>query len=239
MVLDWLLERRQSPENPKTSLANPDLWLFEALGARQTATGKRVSPRTALHSTAVYACVRVIAETLGALPRGVFERLEPRGRQPASSHRLHWRIHRQPNPEMTSITFFEALQGHLLTYGNAYAEIERDNAGRIVALWPLLPDQTAPERVNGQKRYVTHVGGDRIILRSDEVLHVPGLGYDGLIGYSPIAMAREAIGLGLALEEYAGRFFGNDATPGGVLEHPGTLGDEAHQRLKKSWNEEL
>jgi HK97 family phage portal protein len=138
---------------------------------------------------------------------------------------------------MTSMELRETLVGHLALRGNAFAEIQRDQGGRAMALWPLRPDKVEVKRVNGQLRYIVDVPGEPVPqgLFANQVMHLRGLGYDGLIGYSPVAMARQAIGLALATEEFGARFFGNGAKPGGVLEHPGKLSKEAHDRLRKSW----
>lgn len=236
-VLTRLLERRAHPENPTTKISNPATWFTEwATGGAKSASGASVTPATAMRVTAVYACIRVLAETIASLPLILYERLEPRGKQRAPAHPLYRLVHDRPNPEMTAVTFRETLMGHVAGWGNGYAEIERDNAGRPIALWPLPPDRTRAERVDGVKRYVTRVDGRDIPLTADRVLHIPGLGYDGLTGYSPIQQAREAIGLAIAAESFGASFFGNGSRPGGVLEHPKKLDPEAHLRLKDSWS---
>lgn len=228
---------RASPENPTTNLSNPDAWLWDAFGARKSATGAHVSGASALRSSAVLACVRVRSETIASLPLPVFRRKQPRGKDIAREHPLYKILHDRPNPEMSSFVFRETLQSHLDLWGNAYAEIETNQSGRVLALWPLRPDVTAPRRLNGSIVYDTTVGNDRVTLASERVLHVPGLGFDGLVGYSPIGLAKEAIGLALATEEFGARFFSNGARPGGVLTHPQRLSDDAAKRLKASWNE--
>lgn len=237
-LIERLLERRDSIENPKFSIAKAADRLLDAIGATASATGKRVTPHSAMQSPAVFACVRVIAETVGSLPLPVYERLEPRGKRRATAHRLYPLLHDRPNPEMTSMQFVETLTAHAVTWGNGYAEIERTNGGEAIALWPLLPDRTGALRRDGVKFYATVTPDGRTVrLEADEVLHVPGLGFDGLSGYAPVTMAREAIGLALAAEEYGARFFSNGANPGGLLEHPGQLGDDTYRRLRKDWEE--
>lgn len=234
-LLVRLAERRASPENPKTSLANPDEWLIDIFAGPETAAGVRVNEKSALASTAVFGAIRVLAETIGSLPLIVYERLDPRGKRRASDHRLFPILHDQANPEMTAVMFRETLTGHMVSWGNAYAEIEYDHASRVVALWPLLPDRTYPQRVNGRKVFITHVNGTPVPLADDRVLHIAGLGYDGLVGYSPIFLARQAIALALATEEFGARYFGNGARPGGALKHKGRLDQPTHDRLKASW----
>lgn len=227
-------------EFKNSTLAEPERWLVDALGGQPTHAGVRVNETTAMQSAAVYACVRILAETIASLPFPVYERISTRGKARAPDHPLYSVLHDAANDEMTSFTLRETLMGHLSTWGNAYAEIERDNAGRIRALWPLRPDKTKPERnaVTKKLQYRTLLpDGTQAILPFDRVLHIPGLGYDGLVGYSPIAIARQAIGLSLATEEFGSRFFGEGAHPGGIIEYPGTLSDTAYERYKKDVQE--
>lgn len=189
--------------------------------------------------TAVYACVRILAETIASLPLLVYERM-PRGKQRAPTHPLYPLLHDAPNDEMTSFTFRETMMSHLLLWGNAYAEIEWDNGGRPRALWPLLPDRTFPRRNQEtlNLEYVTTLtDGSQVVLPKEKVLHIPGLGFDGLVGYSPIHMARQAIGLGMATEKFGSLFFGQGTNLGGIAEHPNALSDKAYERLEKSLNE--
>lgn len=207
------------------------------VGGTASTSGVYVSETTALNATAVLACVKILAETVASLPLPVYQRLQPRGKQRATNHPLYSLLHDQPNPEMTSFVFREALQGHLGTWGNAYAEIEWDmKRGWPKALWPLRPDRMQVKRENGKIIYIYRLpDGTQAKLPAFRVFHIPGFGYDGLIGYSPISLAKDAIGLSMAAEQFNNRFFKNDARPGGALKHPKTLGKEAHERLKKDW----
>ena len=137
---------------------------------------------------------------------------------------------------MTPFEFKQTLTGHLLLWGNAYAEIERDGAGKVEALWPLRPDHMRVQLFHGKifYYYTTPDGAERQIT---DVFHLRGLSSDGLMGLSPIQLARETLGLAKALEEYRSRFFANDARPGGILMNPGELGDLAYARLRKAWEE--
>ena len=199
-----------------------------------SSSGKAVNERTALQTTAVYACVRILAETIAALPLHTYQH-RPGGKEKAAEHPLYYLLHSEPNPEMTSFVFRETLMGHLLLWGNAYAQIIRDGRGRVVGLYPLLPNKMIVNRNDqGQLYYQYEKDGFLYILNRHEVLHIPGLGFDGLIGYSPIAMAKNAIGMAIATEEYGAKFFANGANPGGVLEHPGVVKDPA--RIRESWN---
>ncbi len=218
----------------------PPTWLLASASGWDTAAGVHITPENALQLTAVLACVRVLAEGVGSLPFILYERLE-RGKRRATDHYLYELLHDQPNPEMTALEFREVLQGHVGTWGNGYAEIELDGFGRVRALWPLRPDRMKVRRRQGQLEYVYQlpdpVGGQPVVLRRELVHHIRGFGFDGLVGYSPISLARQAIGLTAAAQEYGARFFGNDATPGLVLQHPGKLKPQAEDNIRKSWQE--
>ncbi len=210
----------------------------------RTTSGKPVNERTAMQTTAVYACVRILAEAVASLPLHVYLYKDGGGKELVYDHPLYHILHDEPNPEMTSFVFRETMMSHLLIWGNAYAQIIRDGAGRVLGLYPLLPDKVSVERDDrGRLYYVYSRNTDEnpnfkqygdIVLKQEEVLHIPGLGFDGLIGYSPIAMAKNAVGMTLACEEYGASFFANGANPGGVLEHPGVLKDPG--KVRESWN---
>ncbi len=200
-----------------------------------SSAGKTVNERTAMQTTAVMACVRILAETLASLPLHTYK-YTAAGKEKALTHPLYNLLHTCPNPDMTSFIFRETLMAHLLIYGNAYVQILRDGAGRVISLYPLMPDQMKVDRTpDGVLFYEYRSDKGYVILRTDQILHIPGLGFDGLVGYSPIAMAKNAIGFALATEEYGAAFFANGANPGGVLEHPGVLKDPG--KLRDSWNE--
>ena len=210
----------------------------------RTTSGKPVNERTAMQTTAVYACVRILAEAVASLPLHVYEYQDDGGKKLVHDHPLYYLLHDEPNPEMTSFVFRETLMSHLLIWGNAYAQIIRDGDGRVLGLYPLLPDKMEVQRDDrGNIYYVYSRNSDEnpmfkeygnIKLKAEDVLHIPGLGFDGLIGYSPIAMAKNAVGMTLACEEYGASFFANGANPGGVLEHPGVLKDPS--KVRESWN---
>ena len=205
----------------------------------RSTSGKSVNEMTAMQTTAVYACVRILSEAVASLPIHVY-RYKDGGKEMVCDHPLYTLLHDEPNPEMTSFVFRETLMSHLLILGNAYAQIIRNGKGEVLSLYPLLPNKMSVERdSNGVLYYVYSRYTDEnpnmkkmgdIILRQEDVLHIPGLGFDGLIGYSPIAMARNAVGMTMACEEYGVSFFANGANPGGVLEHPGVLKDPAKVR---------
>ena len=208
-------------------------------------SGKAVTERSAMQMTAVYSCVRILAEAIAGLPLHLYRYNSAGGKEKAIDHPLYQLLHDEPNPEMSSFVFRETLMCHLLIYGNAYAQIIRNGKDQIVALYPLMPNKMTVDRdESGQlyyqyMRYADEVGGknETVILKPTDVLHIPGLGFDGLVGYSPIAMAKNAIGLAIATEEYGAKFFANGAAPSGVLEHPGTIKDP--QRVREAWQSQF
>ena len=200
-----------------------------------SASGKAVNPSSAIQVSAVYACVRVIAETIASLPFHVYETTE-NGSRKAPEHPLYRLIHDEPNKEMTSFILRETMLAHLLLYGNAYCQIIRTGRDKIDSLYPLLPDKMEVDRDAGGFLTYTYTTSDgkRWRLEPRDVLHIPGLGFDGVMGYSPIALEKSAIGLGIAAEEYGSKFFSNGARPSGILTHPNTVKDPA--ALRASWN---
>jgi HK97 family phage portal protein len=208
-------------------------------GAPPTTTGVAVSEHTALTYSAIWAAVSVIASQVASLPLILYKRLPTGGKERLLRHPLYRLLHDEPNSEMTALVFRETLQAHVLLWGNAYAEIERDGSGRPVALWPLPPDRVTPYRESAglRLRYRVRsadVTGRDVLFDPIDMLHIPGLGYDGTCGYSVIGKARESIGLGLAAERFGGTFFGNGSTFGGVLEHPKQLGEIAQKNLRQA-----
>jgi len=204
------------------------------MAAPKTASGMNVDRAKALTFSGVYAAVRIISETIAGLPRHVYRRDGDNAIKEAE-HPLA-RLLDQPNDIQTQFTLFETLMGYALTWGNAYCEIVRAPAtGRPVSLHLMRSDRVAPNMVNGRLVYEVRTDDMGLVsLSPDQVLHIKAVG-DGLAGYSQIRLAREAIGLGLAAEQHGAKFFGNDATPGGVLTHPGRLKKETADRLRTSW----
>lgn len=236
--LKWALAAfRSSPENPSTSLANPDEWFMEwATGGGKSKAGVMVGRSTALQLAAVYACVRVLGESVGSLPCIVYERLPEGGKRRAREHRLYNVLRHEPNPHMSSMVYFETGQGHLALDGNTYSLIERDGGGNTVALWPQDPTR-AEVFVNTPKGSPPGVfyrfEGD--VYNASEVLHVPGLGWDGLVGYSVLHVAREAIGLGLAAQGEGAEFFGEGMRPDGVLSSELNIENDQRKEMTEAW----
>ena len=209
-------------------------------------SGKPVNERSAMQMTAVYSCVRILAEAVAGLPLHLYRYTDSGGKEKAVDHPLYLLLHDEPNPEMSSFVFRETLMTHLLLWGNAYAQIIRNGKGEVVALYPLMPNKMTVDRDENGELYYTYqraneeahtMEGSSVVLKPSDVLHIPGLGFDGLVGYSPIAMAKNAIGMAIACEEFGAKFFANGAAPSGVLEHPGTIKDPA--RVRDAWQSQF
>ena len=235
-ILSGLFHSRDKPTNATSGSS----YRFFLGGST---SGKTVTERSAMQMTAVYSCVRILAEAIAGLPLHLYTYKEDGGKEKAIGHPLYLLLHDEPNPEMSSFVFRETLMTQLLLWGNAYAQIIRNGKGEVVALYPLMPNRMTVDRdSSGQLFYSYQMNNSdaptmktgTVILKPSDVLHIPGLGFDGLVGYSPIAMAKNAIGLAIATEEYGAKFFANGATPGGLLEYPGTVKDP--DRVRESWN---
>lgn len=236
-ILSGLFRSRDKPVTDSTSGS-----AYRFLFGGSTA-GKPVNERSAMQMTAVYACVRILSESIAGLPLHLYRYTDSGGKEKAVDNPLYFLLHDEPNPEMTSFVFRETLMTHLLLWGNAYSQIIRNGKGEVIALYPLMPNRMTVDRDNKGRLYYQYWRGkdeaklsrdNIVILQPSDVLHIPGLGFDGLVGYSPIAMAKNAVGMAIACEEYGAKFFANGATPGGILEHPGIVKDPA--KVRESWN---
>jgi HK97 family phage portal protein len=223
--------------------ANPDWGTLErymawAFGGGASASGIVVNPQTAMQSAAVYSAVKVLAESIGMLPVNVYRKDAGNVRTLMDGHPLHSLLHDQPNDWQTSVEFFEMLVVSLCLRGNAYAWINRARSGRVVELLPLHPDMVRTNMTTGFSLdyQITMPDGTFKNLGPGELLHVRGLTLNGWQGISPIAYARESIGLALATEKFGGQLFRNGAKMGGVLEHPGNLTKDSYDRLKNSFD---
>lgn len=234
---NWLRPKAREAKNHQ--LTSSYSFLFGS-----TSAGRPVTERSAMQMTAVYSCVRILAEAIAGLPLHVYRYKDGGGKEKAVDHSLYRLLHDEPNPEMTSFVFRETLMTHLLLWGNAFAQVVRNGLGEVIGLYPLQPNRMSVGRDLDSKAlyYEYQTSWDEPAgeyqtnrLTPNDVLHVPGLGFDGLVGYSPIAMAKNAIGLAQATEDYGASFFANGAAPGGVLEHPGTIKDPS--RVRESWQQ--
>ena len=204
---------------------------------QQSNSGVDVDEVSALKISTVYACVKVISETIASLPLNLLKELTNGDSEKAKQHPLYTIQKDVPNSEMSSFTFREMLMTNLLLWGNAYALIKRNKNGEITELYPLKSKNMVVERdmtTNAIKYTYTNNRGITKTYSPKQIFHIPAFYFDGIIGVSPITYAREAMGLALATEEFGARFFGNGARPGGVLEHPGVLKDP--EKLRESWN---
>jgi HK97 family phage portal protein len=229
----WTFDPTVAPENDIIR----ERVLMDQVGGVWNGAGVTVDK--AMGSVPVMAAIRVISENIASLPLQVFERLPNGGKRLALEHRLYGMLHDSPNPEMGSMVFRETMQTHIESWGNAYAEIEYDTDGLPLHLWPLRPNDMTVYRIDGELVYLYRTAdGEEKRLKRRQVFHIPGLGYDGRIGYSPIHMARRGIALGIAVEEFAGRFYDHDARPGVAI----MLGpefdydDDAKKRLAESFD---
>lgn len=229
----------RSRDKPKNSLPGENYGFFTG----RSFAGKNVNERTSMQVAAVYACVRVLSEAVASLPLDIYRYSDGKGSERADRHPLHKLLRYEPNPEMTSFTFREVSMTHLLLWGNSYSQIIRNGKGEVLGLYPLMPDRMTVDRDPNTKRiiYKYRRGNDEagktsgtVVLKADDVLHIPGLGFDGLVGYSPIALAKQALGTSIAVDEFSSKFFANGASPAGVLEHPGTLKDP--EKVRQAWN---
>jgi HK97 family phage portal protein len=207
-------------------------------GGNQSASGRDVTPESALKTPTVFRCVAILSEDVGSIPLHLYRRLA-RGKERAVDHPLYTLLRDQPNEYQTAIEFRSVMQGAALLRGNAFAYKETNGAGRLVGLYPLHPDRITPFWADSKTiRYkFRNKQGTETVLDAAEVFHLRGFGTDPLCGLSPIAYAKEAIGLAQAAEEFGARLFSNGARPGGVLVHPTTLTAEAKKNLRESWND--
>lgn len=231
-ILD-IIEQRSRIENPQVTISSNNV--LELMGDRPTPAGVTINDKRALSLTAFWAAERIISQTIGDLPLQVYERLPGDRRRPAPEHHVNTLLAKRPNAAMTPFTFKELRMSHLLTRGDSYVYIDADGAGKPKALLPLLPDRTEPKIINGQKWYQTEINGEMEMLRPDEVCHVPGLGFDGLRGYSVIKVFADSLGLTYAANEFGARLFGNSARPSGYLSHPDKPNDTERERMKDAW----
>ncbi len=234
---------RRGLENPSTPLSDPDDWAWDMQGAGKSShSGVRVNRKTALNSSHIFRGVSLISTAVAKLPFIVHER-DGDGKRDAKTHPAYRLLKYKANDEQTAYVFKMTLQAHAILMGGGFAYIVRNGDGSPRELIPLLPDATWPIRVNGVLRYVTTIKTDipgdtrseMIKLKAEDVFHLHGLGWDGMTGYSLIKLAADSIGLSLASERYAARYFKNSARPSVVIEVPSTMKEPAFKRLKDSW----
>ena len=243
-LFDFLKPHKQAENVPDISNNVRDSGQVFVFGKADS--GETVNEKSAMQIATVYACVRLLAETVAGLPLHMYRYISDTelGKERAKDHPLYKLLYRQPNPEMTSFSFRETMMTHLLLWGNAYAQVIRDGRNNILSLYPLLPENMEVDRdKQGRIVYIYTSYSDetpklqnkQVIFRADEIFHIPGLGFNGLIGFSPIAMMKNSLGMNLAVEKYGSAFFKNGAQPSGVLEHPGVLKNP--EKIRENWSD--
>lgn len=229
--------------SPEKRAWEDQTWIQDWLNANEygitSFAGIRINENNSIKYSAVLACVRIISETIASLPLFVYKRLKE-GKEKAPDHPLYNILHSQPNPEMSSFIYREMMAIHLLLWGNSYSQIIEDDFGNIGELFPLLPWNMTVMRENTSLKLIYKYklpDNSEIIIPNRNILHIIGMSFDGLVGKSLIALAREAIGLGMAMEEFGAKFYGQGTQFGGFIEHPKTLGEKAFENLKASMKE--
>ena len=214
-------------------LRNPSSDISRAFSGGSTRSGVSVSEFSALQLSVVWACIKIISEDTASLPLILYKKRKSGGKDRATDDPRYYMMHDQPNPEMTAMSFREAYAAHLLSWGNAYAEKQMVGNGKPIAIWPITPNRCTPYREQGtrQIRYTISLDdGGTADLPKSQIIHTPGPGFNGLFGYSPIGMARETIGMGLALEEYGQLYFGNGIHPSFIVSSTTTIKDPRARR---------
>jgi HK97 family phage portal protein len=219
----------------------PPEWFWRTPGVGQpTGSGVTVTDQTALRVTAVLSCVKVLSESISTLPLMVFERQENGDKRPAAGHPLTSVLHTLANGESTAQSVRETLCAHVLLRGNAYARVVRDGGGDVREIWPIAPGCIQPQRPRPGGPLVFHVSETGVppeTLRTDQVWRIPGLSWGGATGLSPIGIARESVGLALALEQNTASALKNGARIAGIVSHPNVMDDPEYLRFKGSWDE--
>lgn len=218
-------------------LAEPNARPVRALVRERSYSEETITPEISLTVSAVLAAFTILTEDLSSLPLLLYER-QGRNKFRAYGSPYYRLMHDQPNPEHTSMIFREFIIGHLLAWGNFFGQLITDRRGDVVEVWPLRPDKMSVKRLDGERVYLyTLPDGKPRAFLSDEILHIPAFGFDGLIGYSRIALARNAIGLAISTEKFGSKLFANNAQPGHMYKHPGKLSDPAFKHLQDSLDE--
>lgn len=229
-----IFDRFRRREERAATLSEPPAWLMSALGVGgKTASGRKVSVQTALGLVPVFSAVSLISSTVGSLPLIVYRRT-PEGRERATGHRSWMLLHSSPNEEMAADELWEIITSHLLLWGNAFIYRKMGPLGRVEELWPVEPSRVQVGRDRDGRRYFSVDGKGPFY--EDTILHIRGLSSDGLVGYSPIQIAKQAIANALAQEDFQGKFLSDQGRPSVILRHPNTLKVDAAKRLKASWD---
>ena len=221
-----------------SDLVNPRLWLTEAAAGTSTYAGVTVNPQTAVGLASYYACMRAISEDVGRLPLITYKRMG-RGKDRQTGHYLYPMLHDAPNDMMTSMALRETMTQHAMGWGDGYGKMRRATGGRVRAIEPMHPSRVTIERsaTSVQYRIAGSEFEDEHVVQDKDMIHIHGLGDDGIRGYSVATIAAESLGLSIGAQTYGSTFFGNGTTINGVLEHPESLTDEALKHLRESWSD--
>ncbi len=229
----WPFARKPAVEQ-KSSLANPETWLLELFGATPAASGKSVTPATAMRCTAVRRAVQAISEPIGQLPLHVYKR-DGEARERDSEHPVA-RVLKDPNPWTSASDFREQLQRDCLLHGNGYAFINRvDGNPKELLRFDPSAVKVKVDKVSGEPSYEVTEGGAKRTYPSADIFHLKAPSLNGYVGESIVTQCREAIGIALTIEEHVARLFGSGARPSGILEFPNKLGAEAVEKIKAAW----
>lgn len=230
--------RAASMEDPTQPLL-PASALNESLGLGRSDAGVMVNEKQAMRLTTVFACINIISTDISTLSFSIFQTMPDGSTREAIDHRLYKMLNSSPNGWMSSLSFRGAMFASVLGWGNAYAVIRRDGAARPASLQILPSDRTCPAMVNGDLIYVTTATADGMPAKIDpeNMIHIQGLSYDGILGMSPIGTCKNAFGIAMAAEKFGAQFFGNGLRATGVFTHPGELNTEAQENIKKSVRE--
>lgn len=229
-----------SLEDPAQPLMPPGA-LFESLGLGRSDAGVLMNEHQAMRITTAQSCVRIISEDLATNAHEIFQEMPNGAEQLAKDHRYWGLLHDEPNPNMSAAVFWGALGANACGWGNGYAWIKRTAGARAVSLIPLKPGLTAPVKLRGELMYATTQTDTGAVAYIDpaNVLHVPGLTFDGFVGLSPVRECMNAFGLTYAAERFGAQFFGNGARASGVFTYPGQLEEEAYENIQKSLREKM
>lgn len=230
MILDAIFSRATTGVSP----ADPPGWFTRIFGG-SSAAGVDVTEDGSLGNSAFFNGVTLLSESLGVLPLHLYERMDDGGKRAASDHPVYQLLHRSPNPETTPSRFKRYLQAQKILWGNGYAEIQRNRRGEPIALWPIHASRVLVERKQSGELVYKIAGSILVEIPAADMLHIIGFSKDGVTGLSALSVAREALGLGIASEQYAAKFFKNSAVPPVLLEHPQRLSTEAASNLRESW----
>lgn len=222
----------------KSTVARPDPWLRDALGAPESWAGPTVTAENALQSSAVAACVRLLSESVASLPLFVYRR-DGDDKAKAPDHPTYPILHDAPNDYQTAYTWRAQMMAHVLLHGNSYSLIDRDDSGRVRALWPLHPSNVTVKAVEGRLEFEVWQNGKRATYAPEDVLHVKGLTIDGIKGMSIISMARQGIALDAALTQHGAATFRNGGRPGLIIKTPAMLSGEARRQFQQSWADQF